>query len=327
MKDVGIVIIGRNEGERLRLCLNSVSGLGMTIVYVDSGSTDGSIELAQSKGAEVIELDLARPFTAARARNEGFAALVRANPGVRYVQFVDGDCELADGWIERAAEFLDATPDYAVACGRRRELYPDRTIYNRLVDIEWASPIGEATACGGDAMMRVDAFREVGGFNPSLIAGEEPELCVRIRQAGWKVFRLDAEMTRHDIAMERFGQWWRRTVRAGHAYAEGAALHGKSPERHWVRESQSIILWGLLLPILSLILAWPTHGLSLFLLLVYPLQAIRIMLRSWRGGLTLNDALLYGGACVIGKFANAVGLCRYRLGRRFGRHSTLIEYK
>src|SRR3990170_3982962 len=91
---LGIVAIGRNEGERLRACLRSVVGDNRVVVYVDSGSTDGSVEMARSMGAEVVELDLATPFTAARARNEGFHRLEQLNPNVAFVQFVDGDCEV-----------------------------------------------------------------------------------------------------------------------------------------------------------------------------------------------------------------------------------------
>ena len=79
------------------------------------------------------------------------------------------------------------------------------------------TPIGPARACGGDALMLYAAVQAVGGYRDSLIAGEEPELCLRLRQAGGEVWRIDAEMTLHDAALLRFGQWWRRTRRAGHA--------------------------------------------------------------------------------------------------------------
>src|SRR5262245_39089288 len=123
---IGVVAIGRNEGERLRRCLASAAGAAR-LVYVDSGSSDGSVALARSLSAEVVELDPHRPFTAARARNEGFARLRAIAPAFEYVQFVDGDCELLPGWIETAAAFLDAHREVAVACGRRRERFPQRS--------------------------------------------------------------------------------------------------------------------------------------------------------------------------------------------------------
>lgn len=327
MKRVGLVVIGRNEGDRLKTCLHSAKGKVARIVYVDSGSTDGSIELARRSCVDVVELDLSTPFTAARARNAGFAHLLSAEPQLDFVQFVDGDCEIVEGWIERATTELVANPNIAVVCGRRRERFPEQTIYNQLCDIEWDTPVGETKACGGDSMMRVEAFQQVGGFNPTLIAGEEPELCVRLRQKGWKIFRLDAEMTLHDAQMTRLGQWWKRAMRAGHAYAEGSWLHGGEPERHWVKETRSIWLWGLFIPLLALGMAWPTHGLSLLLLLVYPLQFIRTFLNLRRQNLSSKNAALYALSCTVSKFAHLVGALGFLRTRLLGAQSTLIEYK
>jgi len=325
---VGVVVIGRNEGDRLRRCLESVAGRGSVLVYVDSGSEDGSPELARGLGAEVVELDLSRPFSAARARNEGLERLLEIAPEVRFVQFVDGDCEMADGWLDRAARELDERPDVAAVAGRLRERHPEQTVYNRLADLEWDTPIGEARACGGVAMMRVEALRRLGGFNPELIAGEEPELCVRLRRDGWTILRLDAEMGLHDMAMTRFRQWWRRTARTGLAYAEGRALHGASPERHYVRETRSVVVWGIVVPLLALGLAWPTRGASLLLFAGHWLLAWRIyrycrVRRGWRPA----DARAYAFFVVLGKFANALGLARYWFGRLTGRRSRVVDFR
>lgn len=327
MPKVGLVAIGRNEGDRLRRCLQSVVDAVDRVVYVDSGSTDGSVEMAESLGVEVVELDLSIPFTAARARNEGLARLLQVDPQVEFVQFVDGDCEVVEGWIEKARTYLTQNPKFAVVCGRRRERFPEQSIYNRLCDIEWDTPSGEAKACGGDAMMRIEALQQVEGYNPTLIAGEEPELCVRLRQQGWKIFRLDAEMTLHDAQMTQFSQWWKRSQRAGHAYAEGAWLHGKPPERHWVKESRSIWLWGAIVPLLALGLAWPTQGLSLLLLLAYPLLTYRIYRYMRSQNLNSSAATLYAGSCMLGKLPQFQGQLQFHLNRLLGRQRTLIEYK
>lgn len=296
-------------------------------VYVDSGSTDGSLDVARSLGVDVVELDLSTPFTAARARNAGFTHLVSTDSQIEYVQFVDGDCEVVSGWLERAASELDANPNIAVVCGRRRERFPEQTIYNQLCDMEWDTPVGETQACGGDSMMRVKAFQQVGGFNPTLIAGEEPELCVRLRQKGWKIFRIDAAMTLHDAQMTRFGQWWKRAMRAGHAYAEGSWLHGGEPERHWVKETRSIWLWGLFIPLLALGTAWLTHGLSLLLLLGYPLQFVRMFGNLRRKNISSKNAAFYALSCIVGKFAQVEGALGFLRTRLLGTKSTLIEYK
>ena len=78
---VGAVAIGKNEGERLRICLQSLAKQVSRLVYVDSGSSDGSVELARSVEAVVVELDPRIPFTAARARNAGVERLTEIAPG------------------------------------------------------------------------------------------------------------------------------------------------------------------------------------------------------------------------------------------------------
>ncbi len=330
MTRLGVVTIGRNEGERLRRCLMSLRRHlppHTPVVYVDSGSTDGSVALAHSFDVHVVELDMSTPFTMARGRNAGFAQLTHIAPGLTYVQFLDGDCELMPGWIETAQRTLDSDAILAVVSGRRRERHPEASIYNRLADMEWDTPIGEARYCHGDAMMRVAALQAVGGFNASLIAGEEPELCVRLRQSGWRVHRIDHDMTLHDAAIMRFSQWWNRCMRGGWAYAEGAAMHGRPPERHKVRESRSVWFWGAVLPTCSLLLMPCTGGWSLLALMLYGVLAVRIMWRCLHRGDTLPIALLYAFFNMIAKFPQAIGQVRYLLHRMRGQPARLIEYK
>ncbi|MGY4527345.1 glycosyltransferase family 2 protein [Pseudomonas sp. TE21394] len=321
---LGVVVIGRNEGQRLERCLRSLAHGADQVLYVDSGSSDGSPHLARSLGVEVLALDMGQPFTAARARNEGFAALQRLLPSLRLVQFVDGDCEVDAGWLATAQAFLVRHPHVAVVCGRRRERFPQRSVYNLLCDLEWDTPIGEAKACGGDALMRADAFAAVGGFRSGLIAGEEPELCVRLRARGWKVWRLDVEMTLHDAGMTRFSQWWRRSLRAGHAYAEGAYLHGQAPERHWLRESRRAWVWGLGIPLATLLTCLALGAWGLALLLVYPLQAWRL---ARRGGRSVRENWLRAVFLVLGKFPEMLGQLRFLRQHFMAGKPALIEYK
>jgi GT2 family glycosyltransferase len=323
----GVVAIGRNEGERLRQCLLSLVGADqrpIAVVYVDSGSTDGSVAFARSLGVDVVELSLATPFTAARARNAGMARLQQLASNVEYVQFIDGDCEMNPTWLSFAVDFLASHADAAVVCGRRRERFPQRSVYNLLCDFDWEGPIGEVNACGGDSLMRVAALAAVRGFNDSLIAGEEPELCVRLRQAGWKVFRVDREMCLHDAAMLHFRQWWRRSARAGHAYAEGAWLHGRPPERLGVRSVVSALIWGFLLPAIVFIGALAGSAMVLWLLLLYPLQVFRLALTGRRSP---RENWLNAFFLVLAKFAEFTGHVRFLARRMRGGPATLIEYK
>ncbi len=325
LPSVAAVAIGKDEGDRLKQCLRSLGPHVSHVVYVDSGSSDGSVEFARSIGAHVVELDPKIAFTAARARNAGVERLSQIAPDVKYAQLIDGDCELVDGWIEDAAGFLDASPEYAAAAGRLRERFPDASVYNYLCDVEWNTPVGDADACGGIAMMRIQAFQAVGGFTPGLIAGEEPELCVRLRQRGWKIRRLDVDMALHDVAMSRFSQWWKRAIRSGHAYAQGADLHGAPPERMWVRESRRTVAWGLLLPVLAVAFAPATSGLSLLLLLAYPFNVARIARRLRSEGQSRPWTLAF--FLMLAKLPEAIGWLRFQWGKLTGNRSKLIEYK
>jgi GT2 family glycosyltransferase len=325
VSNIGIVAIGRNEGERLTKCLESAIERAALVVYVDSGSADASARKARALGSEVVELDTQSAFTAARARNAGFEHLRCLAPDLIYVQFVDGDCEIVADWIEKAAAYLDTHPDVAVACGRRRERYPEQSIYNWLCDIEWKTPpIGEAKTCGGDALMRIDAFEQAGRYRETLIAGEEPELCVRLRAAGWRIWRLDAEMTLHDAAMTSFSQWWRRALRFGYASAEGAYLHGTLPERHGVWESRRAWLWGLWLPLACLTcgLLFGSWGWATFL--IYPAQLLRQAVRT--SG-TPSERAILAAFQMLSRFPELWGQIRFMRNRLLGRTARLIEYK
>jgi GT2 family glycosyltransferase len=333
---LAIIVIGRNEGERLRACLGSLGDRAAETVYVDSGSTDGSVALARSRGAEVVELERTTPFTAALARNAGWEHARRLHGEPRTVLFIDGDCSLAAGWIEAALEELEAHPQAAVVCGRRRERHPEASVFNRLCDMEWDTPLGEAQACGGDALFRGRALAEVGGFDPTMIAGEEPELCYRLRAAGWTVRRIDAEMTLHDAAITRPSQWWRRARRSGHAAAELARRHpvlGRSDRQR----TRSSLAWAcacagapvaLLVGLLAAPAAWRSWGLlpaGLCLLLAAQFLRIRSLRRA-RGD-SGADARTFAFWCLAAKFPEALGWWTYTLGHLRGKPARLIEYK
>ncbi len=328
MSTVGMVAIGRNEGQRLRVCLESVLRVADCVVYVDSGSTDGSTEMARSLGAEIVELDMSMPFTAARARNAGFERLMATNPRIDYVQFVDGDCEVEDGWLETSRAKLDADPKVAAVWGRRRERYPERTPYNLLCDIEWDydMPFGEVDTVGGDTMIRAQAFQQVKGYNAARIAGEERDLSLRLLREGWKLHRIDLAMTKHDAAMTRLSQWWKRSERSGHAFAEIVSNYG-SEAGDWVRSLGSIVVWGLMVPFAILALAWPTDGLSFLLLLAYPVQVFRVYRHMRIRKFEPRSSFIYAYFVILGRFPNAIGMLRFHWNRLRGRKNVLIEYK
>ena len=339
-KQVGIVVIGRNEGDRLKRCIRSLVDQNVEfIIYVDSGSTDDSVAFSLSQGVIVEELDSSVPFTMARGRNIGFARLISLWPNIPYIQFVDGDCEVDLNWISHGISFLNSHPQVVSICGFRSERNPDASLYNRLIDLEWQGPIGKILACGGDALYRTQEFKNSGGFNPTMIAGEEPELCVRLRRAGGLIWRLDLPMTRHDADMHRFAQWWKRSVRCGHAYAEGFALHGVYPEHHKRKPLFSSLLYGLVLPVITVSLAIAgviTTSSTLFFLsatcgMLTMFAFARAGYASYRYRRSLNnsmqESLLYAVFTMLAKFPESQGALLYVRNRILGRVSTLIEYQ
>ncbi len=295
-------------------CLDSIRNLVATVVYVDSASTDTSVDMARSKGIEVVELDMKIPFTAARARNAGFARLKQVAQPARWIQFIDGDCEIIQGWFDEAAAFIERDPKVACVCGGLRERFPERSVYNRIADQSAMLPSGKIEACGGIAMMRIEAFEQVGGFRDDLFAGEEPELCLRLRTAGWKIWRLPIAMAWHDSAMLKFNQWWKRTRRVGFGYAQAANMYG-SQDRNMVRQTLRAWLWAALVPLAILSAALWLHSLALLLLLIYPVQVLRIA--SAMTG-ERKHRLWSATFLVLGKFPELLGQCQYWLTRQRG---------
>lgn len=319
---IDAVTIGRNEGARLEACLRSLRGQVRRIVYVDSGSNDGSPSLAASFGAEVVALDMAHPFTAARARNAGLAALRQADTAP-YIQLIDGDCTLREPWLAAAAAFLDAHPQAALVFGRRRERFPAASVYNQLCDHEWNTPPGPARACGGDILIRAAAFAAVGGYREDVIAAEDDEICQRLLAGGWTLWRIEAEMSWHDAAITRFGQWWRRAVRAGHGFAQVGALH----PAHFRAARRRVWLWGAVLPGVALAAWGAAPAASVAVAGLYALSGARSAWRFWREGTGWRAALGCGALIMLSKFPNLQGILLYHWRARRGAEARIIEYK
>ncbi|KAA8612243.1 glycosyltransferase [Salipiger aestuarii] len=319
MIPVDVVLIGRNEGARLVAALTSVMGQARQVIYVDSGSADDSVAEARRAGATVVALDMSKPFTAARARNAGFAAL--KDP--QFVQFIDGDCVLIDGFVQAGHAHLIANPDLGMVTGWRSEIYRDASVFNQLADFEWRRPAGEILTCGGDMMVRAEAFRAIGGFDPAVIAAEDDEFCTRLRKGGWRLERIPREMTRHDADTHRFGQWWTRAVRTGHGFAQVGDLH---PD-YFVRERRRVLAYALVLPILilvALLIWWP---LAVLLSGAYALNYGRTVQGLMRDGLPRTEALCHALFITLSKFPNLIGMATYGLRRRRNAQMRIIEYK
>ena len=320
---VDVVIIGRNEGKRQGATIRSVGEIPRRVIYVDSGSTDDSIAIAERFDVQIINLDMSVPFTAARARNAGLAEIQKYTPLPDFIQFIDGDCSLSPDWLELGLKHLDGSPRTGAVCGRRREKFPEASVYNLMCDWEWNTPVGPTSACGGDMLVRYCAIASVNGYREDVIAAEDNEICRRIAQKGWELHRLDADMTHHDADMHTFSQWWKRAVRAGHGFAQVGDLH----PGYFGSERRRVWFWSVWVPSFALltVLVWPPLLLTSALLYVASyLKCLRIFRRvnfSWSHGAVL--ALLL----VISKFPNLQGMLTWRLTRARQLKPTIIEYK
>lgn len=327
---LSVVVIGRNEGDRLERCLQSVKAMRgaegpVELIYVDSASTDDSVDRAAKLGARVLEVRPDRP-SAALGRNAGWRE-ARSN----FVLFLDGDTVLDPDFPAAALEEMK-DPAVAVVWGHRREIHPERSLYNRVLDLDWIYPPGVSDFCGGDAVMRKASLEAAGGFDATLIAGEEPELCQRIRSLGQVILHIDRPMTGHDLAMTEWRQYWRRAVRAGHAYAEVSERLAGSEFPLWSAESRgnirrALILAGLLAAGVAAALIWQSFSPLVVALALYAVLILRTAWKSrWksRNGLTL---LLYAVHSQFQHIPIFLGQMGYRRDKRRGEKRRLIEYK
>ncbi len=326
---ISVVVIGRNEGQRLARCLESIAASQtpvLEVIYVDSNSTDQSPALASQMHAQVIPLSAART-TAALGRNAGW----RAARGT-HILFLDGDTILAPDFLTHAIiPFAD--PTVAITWGHRREIATHASLYNRVLDLDWIYPPGPTPFCGGDALISREVLDLTGGFDETLIAGEEPELCRRILAAGYRILHLDTPMTGHDLAISRFAQYWRRATRAGHAYAEVSARFRHTPSPFWLAESRRNLTRATIL----LALAFLTLALTLVLRSPWPLLAaatlfLLLILRTawkarWKSPQDPTALILYALHSQFQQIPILAGQLRFRLNQRRGTRQALVEYK
>ncbi len=326
---VSVVVIGRNEGERLERCLSSVAKMcresfETEVIYVDSGSTDDSVEVASRLGATTVSLTLVRP-TAALGRNAGW----RLAQG-KFVLFLDGDTVLNPHFV--AQSLCDFTEGTGVVWGHRRELHPSASVYHRVLDLDWVYPVGESAFCGGDALFLRNVLERTGGFDVNLIAGEEPELCRRILEFGYVIEHVDRAMTGHDLGITLFGQYWRRATRAGYAYAEVSDRFSSTPNPFWRRESRGnyfrasvLVFSAVSASVATLLLAtlWPLALWSI----IFGLLAGRTAWKArWKSS-EWSVLLLYGFHSHLQQVPICLGQLRYRVNRQRGRQADLFEYK
>lgn len=329
MPVVSVVVIGRNEGSRLGRCLQSVQDASWTdlpheLIYVDSQSTDDSVAVARQMGAQALALDDGKPC-AAKARNMGW----RQAKG-SYVLFLDGDTELHPGFVLSALEAL-RDPKLCAAWGHRRESRPDQSIYNRVLDLDWVYPPGRSLYFGGDVLVRRQALEQVDGFDPSLNAGEEPELCARLRAKGWEIEHLDVPMTRHDLAITSFRSYCLRAYRSGIAYAEVAERMRRRGDVLWQHESRRDLVHGVLFMSAPFILVfaaiWSSWAFVAMVLAALVVWARSVKRCAWKAPGQWGLCMLYAAHAHFQKIPALFGQWRWRRSQRRQAPIDLVDYK
>lgn len=319
LPEIGVVIIGVNVERYLADCIRSVQSANypgelLKFVYVDGGSQDASTRIAaEFENVAVIELNDRHP-TPGRGRNTGWQYL--ATP---LVQFMDADTVLDPSWFERACAALDDST--AAVCGHRREKYPQKNAYHRFTEMEWHYETGPCRYFGGEALVRRSVLEATGGFDENLVAGEDPELSYRIRLNGWRILRIDAPMSVHDINMTTLRQYLKRAYRSGYAYAEIALRFIRNPEKLWLKESIRILAKALL-PI-ALVIAGVLTGNTWWGLLLGLLILLRPLINIGRmkqeSQQPWSFVLLYAGHTALVVYPQFWGMARYFWGLATGR--------
>ncbi len=329
---LAVVIIGRNEGERLRRCLLSVASMrkpvgGIECIYVDTASQDGSPEMAEAVGIPVIRLFPDDP-SAALARNAGWRAV-----SAPFVLFLDGDCQIdRDFAVEALARFEN--PQIAIVWGRLREAYPEASLYNRLMDVQWVClrslPEGPCFYGTGIGIVRRAALEAVDGFDNRMINGQNTDLGRRVQKLGFIVFHVALPMVRHDAEMLRFAHYWRRFFREGHSYArlQDTFRTGNQPlfRFEFSPLGGAFMLFGPFLALLGSLLfgSWIILAIATLILIVL---VVRTTMRYRFRAFNLSNAILFSLHWHIKLIPNFLGHVAYRMDELTGRRRKLMEYR
>jgi glycosyltransferase involved in cell wall biosynthesis len=319
LEAVDCVIIGVNSAATLAQCITSVLASRyprnlIHVYYVDGGSTDDSLAIA--KGYPEVKIIALQPRypTPGIGRNAGWQS--GASP---LVQFLDSDTVLHPDWLFRAVQAMRV--GVGAVRGNREEMHPEVSAFNMIADLEWNAPPGECEAFGGDVMIRRSLLEQTKGYDEVLVGGEDPELSQRLRLQGYKIMQLNAPMTRHDIAMTRVRQYWKRAFRTGYGYAAVTSRFFSNTKSFWARELFRLTIRGglslLLLGLGFIGSFWQPWWLGLWIpglfLLLFP-RLCRVSYFVADKRISREKAKLYAWHCSLVVIPEVLGAARYMFG-------------
>jgi glycosyltransferase involved in cell wall biosynthesis len=222
MQSLSVVVIGKNEEVCVARCLRSVLAAveqvgGAEIVYIDSASTDQTVEVVRSCGIRVLSLKPEWKLSPAAGRFVGF----HYTSG-ELVLFVDADTVVERDFLRHALpEFQQ--PEVAGVAGH----LADVDEYGR--PLPWIGERSEHThdvtwLRGGCALYRRSAMDRAGTFNPHLTVEEEAELALRLRHYGGRLLQIPYPIGCHlrgTVATDHILRLWRH----GRILGTGRTLH------------------------------------------------------------------------------------------------------
>lgn len=331
LPEIDCVVIGVNAQATLLRCLNSILESNypqelIHVYYADGGSVDDSVKIAESvPRVRTIQLSPEHP-TPGLGRNAGWKA--GAAP---LVQFLDSDTVLDKNWFRSAVSEFGS--NVGAVTGNRLEMHPERSVFNWIANLEWNGKAGDAESFGGDVLIKREALQFIGGYDEELVGGEDPELSLRIRLAGWCIRQLDVDMTRHDLAMTKISQYWKRAYRSGYAFAAVIDRYSSQDPSFWQVEFRRIVMRGggflsfvvlsfmalLILPLtpytLSIVIALQMAG---SFLLLYP-RLLRVNYFMQDKQLNRHQAKVYAWHCSLVVLPDIFGVARFYLGKLFNK--------
>ncbi|MEM7599897.1 MAG: polysaccharide biosynthesis/export family protein [Verrucomicrobiota bacterium] len=322
--DIDVVIIGLNASQTLADCIESVQRSeydagAIRIVYVDSGSSDQSCEIAEQLGAVALSVNREHPSPGS-GRNAGWR-----HGSAPLVQFLDSDTIVDKWWLQNAVNALGE--GVAAVRGNRIEAKPDASYYNWIADQEWNAEPGECADFGGDVLIRREYLETTGGYDDELVGGEDPDLSLRVRQQGGTIVQLDETMTIHDIDTYQLKPHFKRAIRTGYAFAAVSDRHqGLATADYWRKECKRVAVRGggavgiFLLGALSFLIAWWLPFLIVpvsIALLLFP-RILRVGYFMADKSLDRKDATRYSWNCSLIVLPQLWGMLRYYYGKLTG---------
>lgn len=188
VSDVTFVIIGRNESLHLARTFRSVLDITEKIVYVDSNSTDNSIEIAKSFGIQKIIKVSSTYGTAALSRSIGASEVT-----TKYIQFLDGDETIERGWLEKAIIKIETNENIAGVHGYKKVYKKDDKHYFVMADKkDW-----EPDYLQGAFLIDREVYESAGGMETRIFGEEERDLYVRVKSMGYQIWYLHELMASH----------------------------------------------------------------------------------------------------------------------------------